>query len=161
MLFYTPKKGTLINDGKPIYLATTGKKLFKLSEWWQYKNESNVLFVIPRSFTSDLASIPPIVFWWQYGSWNIAAIAHDWAYIFGYLLIVKDDKLTQLTVSKQEADCIFADINYSLGVPDWVNFLMFLAVRWFGRGIWTSDDFPKYGKSLDELQTEFDLLELS
>ena len=157
-MFYSPQKGTLINDGKPIYLATTGKKIFRLSEWWQYQDHLNRLFVIPQSFVCDLASVPPVFYWWQYGAGNIGAIAHDWAYIFGYLLIVDNGKLTKLDVTKKQADCLFADINYTLEVPFWINNLMYLAVSLFGKGVWSSSQIPKYGKTLSQLQEEFERL---
>ncbi len=152
-MFYQFKKGKLINDGKPIYLATTGKKLFKLSDWWQYEDSTERRIVVPKSFICDLASVPTFVFWWQYGAFNTAAICHDWAYIFGYILIAEEDKLRELKLTKEEADRLFADINFTLEVPNWVNRLMYCAVRIFGSNYGASKH--QYGKSLSELKKDF------
>ena len=152
-MFYEFKKGKLINDGKPIYLATTGKKLFKLSEWWQYEDSTGKTIVVPKSFICDLASVPSFVFWWQYGSFNIAAIIHDWAYIFGYILIAEKENLIELRLTKEEADRLFADINFTLEVPNWINRLMYCAVRLFGRRYGSKQQ--KYGKPLTELKLDF------
>lgn len=153
-MFYEFKQGNLINDGKPIYLATTGKKLFKLSEWWQYKDSTGRTIVVPKSFICDLASVPFFVFWWQYGAFNTSAICHDWAYVFGYILVVEEEKIIEIKLTKKEADRLFADINFTLGVSNFVNTAMYLAVRIFGRGIWTAKDKPEYGKTIEQLQLE-------
>ena len=157
---YQPQAGQLINDGKPIYLATTGHKLFELSQWWEYKNHFGQLLVVPDGFIYDLASIPPWLWWLQFGTWNIAAIPHDWAYVFGYLLCVDNGKLVQIELTKKEADQIFADVNFTVGTPKWrVRLrLMYWAVRIFGRGIWSKpkQKWNEYGKSLVQLQQEFE-----
>nr|MDJ0719266.1 DUF1353 domain-containing protein [Prochloraceae cyanobacterium] len=93
------------------------------------------------------------VFWWQYGAFNTAAICHDWAYIFGYILIAEEDKLRELKLTKEEADRLFADINFTLEVPNWVNRLMYCAVRIFGSNYGASKH--QYGKSLSELKKDF------
>ncbi|MDJ0723759.1 MAG: DUF1353 domain-containing protein [Prochloraceae cyanobacterium] len=154
-MLYQPQKGYLIDDGEPIYLATTGKKLFKLSSWWQYQDSLGNNWVVPKSFISDLASVPSIIFWWQFGNYNVAAVAHDWIYIFGYLILVENGELKKIDYTKKEADRIFADINFTLGVSPIVNTAMYLAVRIFGRGIWTAKDKPEYGKTIEQLQLEF------
>lgn len=155
-MFYAPLKGKLICDGKPLYLATTGRKIFQLLDWWEYQDNQGQHWVVPKSFVCDLASVPSCVFWWQFGAWNISAIAHDWAYVFGYLLTVEKGKLIEVNVTKKEADRLFADVNFTLGVPNWVNRLMFFAVRLFGRGVWSKLTRPEYGKTLLQLQEEYD-----
>ena len=77
----------LISDGKPLYLASEGKKSFRLIEDWKFKHDCfTPILVVPEGYKSDLASIPSWIFWWQFGAWNIAAIAHDYIYEHGYLL---------------------------------------------------------------------------
>ena len=77
---------SLLNDGKPTLMASSGKKIYRLEEWWKYKDTNNTVWVVPKHFVTDLASIPPILFWWSYGQWNNAAIIHDWIYTFGYAI---------------------------------------------------------------------------
>lgn len=155
---YQPQAGHLVNDGKPVYLATTGGKLFELSQWWEYKDRNGQLWVVPDGFIYDLASIPPWLWWLQFGTWNIAAVPHDWAYVFGYLLRVDNNKLVRAIFTKKEADRFFADVNYTVETPKWRVRLMYWAVRLFGRGIWSKpeEEQNEYGKSLAQLQQEFE-----
>ncbi|EBY8229153.1 DUF1353 domain-containing protein, partial [Salmonella enterica subsp. enterica serovar Adelaide] len=52
-----------------------------------------------------------------------AAIIHDYLYDNAFR-------------TKQEADLIFLDGMMVLGVPEWKRIVMYLAVRWFGRGMY-------------------------
>ena len=105
-----------------------------------------------------MASIPPWLWWLQFGTWNIAAIPHDWAYIFGYLFRVDEGKLVQVQLTKKEADRFFADVNLTAKTSQWLVTLMYWAVRLFGRGIWTrlQKQEHHYQKPLWKLQAEFD-----
>lgn len=77
------------------------------------------------SSIADLASVPRI-FWTLLppdGKYAKAAIIHDYLY---------DNALR----TKKEADLIFLDRMTVLGVPKWKRIVMYLAVRWFGRGMY-------------------------
>ena len=155
---YQPQAGHLVNDGKPVYLATTGRKLFELSQWWKYKDSEGQLWVVPEGFIYDLASIPPWLWWLQFGTWNIAAVPHDWAYVFGYLFRVDNSNLVKVELTKKEADRFFADVNLTVETPKWRVRLMYWAVRLFGRGVWSKpkEQWNEYGKTLAQLQQEFE-----
>ncbi|ECG6032325.1 DUF1353 domain-containing protein [Salmonella enterica subsp. enterica serovar Eastbourne] len=80
---------------------------------------------VPAGFVTDLASVPRI-FWTLLppdGKYAKAAIIHDYLY---------DNALR----TKKEADRIFLDGMRVLGVPEWKRIVMYLAVRWFGRGMY-------------------------
>lgn len=135
----------LISDGKPLYLASEGKKSFRLIEDWRFKHDRfTPILVIPEGYKSDLASIPSWIFWWQFGAWNIAAIAHDYIYEQGYILgdweLKYQDEIfarrLPLHLSKQEADFFFYEICLFLGVNPITARLMYWAVKLFGRGAW-------------------------
>jgi hypothetical protein len=140
----------LISDGKPLYLASEGKKSFRLIEDWKFKHDRfTPILVVPEGYKSDLASIPSWIFWWQWGKWNIAAIAHDYIYEHGCILCdwkheYQDEegcpqiysKRDHLHLSKKEADSLFYEICCFLGVPPITAKLMYWAVRLFGRGYW-------------------------
>lgn len=129
----------LISDGKPLYLASEGKKSFRLIEDWKLKHDrSTTVLVVPEGYKSDLASIPNWIFWWQFGAWNIAAIAHDYIYEHGYILSDWSDKKFPLYMSKEEADFLFYEICLFLGVKPITARLMYWAVRLFGKGAWDS-----------------------
>lgn len=126
----------LISDGKPLYLASEKGKTFRLIEDWRFKHDRFApILVVPGGYKSDLASIPSWIFWWQWGSWNIAAIAHDYIYEHGYLLHDLEGYFAGfIYFSKQEADLLFYEICCFLGVPPITAKLMYWAVRLFGRG---------------------------
>ena len=77
---------------------------------------------IPEGFKTDLASTPR--FLWPIfppsGRYVVAAIVHDWLYRGGY-------------VPRAVADGIFLDGMAHAGVKAWKRYVMFLAVRAFGR----------------------------
>lgn len=132
----------LISDGKPLYLGN--KKQFRLiTDWqWQADKKGKFWLVVPKGYVSDLASVPPIFFWWQWGKWNIAAIAHDYIYEHGYINGVNPDKSVQL---KLECDRLGADLLFFthclvLGVNPITACLMFLACRLFGWIWWQHDN---------------------
>lgn len=137
----------LISDGKPLYLASEAGKTFRLIEDWKFKHDRFLpVLVVPEGYKSDLASIPSWIFWWQWGKWNIAAIAHDYIYEHGYIWSDWDTSeetlgffpITRraLFLDKEDADQIFYDICCFLGVSTLTARLMYLAVRLFGRGCW-------------------------
>jgi Protein of unknown function (DUF1353) len=127
----------LISDGKPLYLASEGGKTFRLIEDWKFKHDQFFpVLIVPEGYKSDLASIPSWIFWWQWGKWNIAAIAHDYIYEHGYILSDWEDGRRALFMGKEDADKLFCDICCFLGVPTLTAKLMYRAVRLFGRGVW-------------------------
>jgi hypothetical protein len=128
----------LISDGKPLYLASEGGKTFRLIEDWKFKHDNfTPILVVPEGYKSDLASIPSWVFWWQWGRWNIAAIAHDYIYEHGYILSDWSDGRRALFMNKEDADKLFCDICCFLGVRPITTRLMYWAVKLFGKGIWS------------------------
>lgn len=127
----------LISDGKPLYLASEGKKTFRLIEDWRFKHDRfTSILVVPEGYKSDLASIPSWIFWWQWGRWNIAAILHDFIYEHGYILVETKESLRRIYLSKRAADLLFYEICCFLEVPPTTAKLMYRAVCLFGRGVW-------------------------
>lgn len=125
----------LISDGKPLYLAQSGKKTFRLIEDWKFKHDRfSPILVVPEGYTSDLASIPSWIFWWQWGKWNIAAIAHDYIYENGNIICEWKYNKDCIYFTKENADLLFYEICCFLGVPPITAKLMYWAVRLFGRG---------------------------
>ncbi|EHA0572220.1 DUF1353 domain-containing protein [Salmonella enterica] len=99
-------------------------RVYEPFEFYLSDDNSDVIEV-PAGFVTDLASVPRI-FWTLLppdGKYAKAAIIHDYLY---------DNALR----TKQEADLIFLDGMTVLGVPHWKCTIMYLAVRWFGRGMY-------------------------
>ena len=93
------------------------------------------------SLLSFSFSVPSIFFWWQWGKWNIAAIAHDYIYEHGYINGVNPDKseTLKLECTRSKADQLFFANCLALGVNPITAFLMFLACRLFGWIWWKHD----------------------
>ncbi|HFG9433729.1 TPA: DUF1353 domain-containing protein [Salmonella enterica subsp. enterica serovar Cotham] len=99
-------------------------RVYEPFEFYLSDDNSDVIEV-PAGFVTDLASIPRI-FWTLLppdGKYAKSAIIHDYLY---------DNALR----TKREADRIFLDGMTVLGVPKWKRIVMYLAVRWFGRGMY-------------------------
>lgn len=121
----------LISDGKPIK-ANDGK--YRLIEDWQLQQDVHTpILIVPKGYKTDLASIPKWAFWWGRGKYDIAAIAHDYIWDFGYLYthLEKDNwsTLKPLYFDREESDRLFFEICLVVGVHRWTAFLMYLAVR--------------------------------
>jgi Protein of unknown function (DUF1353) len=137
----------IICDGEPVYLAKENGKRFLLSRDWEAEVDGLIL-VVPKGYHCDLASVPLPFFWWQFGKWNIAAIAHDYLYDFGYILvrtrpcgefgtglnrsIREAGEIYQQPYTKHQADVLFWQLCRSLGVTPITARLMFWAVHFFG-----------------------------
>ncbi|EGM7790980.1 TPA: DUF1353 domain-containing protein [Escherichia coli] len=97
-------------------------RLVEPFEFWLTDNQDDVIYV-PEGYVTDLASVPRLL--WAlfppHGRYAKAAIIHDWLY---------DNALR----TKAEADRIFLDAMTVLGVSRWRRWLMYVAVRLFGRG---------------------------
>lgn len=163
---YQPNQGNVINTGEPTLLITSGGKTFQLDDWWAYIDHLGRHWVVPKGFVYDLASIPPWLWWLQWGPWNNGAVLHDFAYNFGHSFILKNNQLIKQELSKKEADDLFADITFTTvqqfehkNAPLWRIGLMHLAVSWFGRGFWAQSGSEKakrvYGKSLEQVATDY------
>ncbi len=89
------------------------------------------LIVVPSGFETDFASIPRPI--WNLlpptGKYGKAAVVHDYLYVMGG----KIPEVPGRVFTKKEADRMFLDAMGDLDVP-WYRFLMYQAVRWFGRG---------------------------
>lgn len=83
-----------------------------------YETHSGDTITVPCDFETDFASIPRVL-WSLFppaGPWAPAAVVHDFLYRNGL-------------VSRAEADGIFRDASEDLGVPAWVRWSMYTALR--------------------------------
>lgn len=119
----------IISDGSPIVKLTSPTKLYELNEAFIVEFNQGIM-VIPKGFQTDLASVPECFWWWRWGKFDIAAIAHDFFYEFGCRVDSNGNK-TYLT--KQEADKIFYELMLALKVNKITAKLMYLAVILFGK----------------------------
>ena len=134
----------LISDGKPLYLGD--KKEFQLTanyyiDWASISPITNELvettYFVPLGFISDLASVPSLFFWLQWGVWNIAAIHHDFCYANGFVYQLTDGfYFIAHEITRKESDRLFLKICLSLGVNPLLAHGMYLAVRIFGGSKW-------------------------
>lgn len=102
-----------------------GQFWFRLATRVIFIDYWNRAHIIPVGFTTDLASVPRIL--WSivppFGFHLRASIVHDWLY---------SNKAT----SRRVADAIFLDLMKHYGVKFWRRWVMYLAVRSFGWIVW-------------------------
>lgn len=89
------------------------------------------LFVVPRGFQTDLASIPAII--WgpllpPVGAHDRAAVLHDAAYAHALATLSGQ----RIRCAKVVADTLFDEALRADGVPSWRRVLMVAAVKRFG-----------------------------
>jgi len=92
--------------------------------------------VVPEGFVTDFASIPQALWWLlpPYGRAANAAILHDYRYVY----CTYADTTTRRR-ARMLTDLYFYRDMIADGVPQWQAWLMYQAVRWFGRKHWTKN----------------------
>lgn len=120
--FTTPLKGEISDDGEHIIL--TEKFEYHIG---MYPSEE--VIDIPIGFESDFASIPSYAqcLLPKLGKYSKAAVLHDYLYVIAYK-------------NKKFADLTFLEAMMVLNVPSWKRYLMYHAVRTFGKGNYIGDD---------------------
>lgn len=90
------------------------------------------VITVPVGFVTDFASIPKAL--WNIlpptGGYDEAAVVHDYLYVTGGSVPAWPDHI----FTKKEADKIFLYAMQDLQVPWYQRYVMYQAVRWFGRG---------------------------
>ncbi|ECG2028692.1 DUF1353 domain-containing protein [Salmonella enterica subsp. enterica] len=110
----------------PAILEMLDHFLWRVYEPFEFYLSDDIsdIISVPAGFITDFATIPRI--FWTFmppdGKYSKTAIIHNWIY---------DNALR----TKKEADLIFLDRMTVLGVPKWKRIVMYLEVRWFGRGM--------------------------
>ena len=92
---------------------------------------AGVVITVPKGFVTDFASVPKL-FWnivAPTGKHSFAAIVHDWLYYQGK---VADGK----PCTKAFADLVFREAMREAGINRVRRQIMYLAVKWFGNGVW-------------------------
>ena len=113
--FTTPADVRLVGDYRFMLLAPF--------EYHVGSFPSEEAIKVPAGFVTDLASVPRVL--WSilppHGRYAKAAIVHDYLYDYGI-------------GTRKRADDIFLEGMEVLGVPKWRRYVMYWAVRMFGRG---------------------------
>ena len=108
---------------KLVVTPVRGKISWKLYKDWNL-NVDNESLVIKQGFKTDFASVPR--FAWFFvppadGFYRQPAVLHDWMYVKAYK-------------TKKYADKTFLKFMEKMGVPLFKRYVMYFAVRLFGRG---------------------------
>lgn len=103
-----------------------GSTVFQLIHYFQYVSSIGTI-TVPTGFTTDGASIPRC-FWnvlGPYGPYFKAAVIHDWLYSW-------KSKERGVSCTREQADLIFKEAMYNIGVG-WVSReIIYRAVQMFG-----------------------------
>lgn len=90
--------------------------------------EKTYNFTIPKGFVTDFGSVPKFFRGWisNVCVYDKAWIAHDFFY----------SKLCELSITRDEADCILRSILAFLGMNYTDRFYVYFAVKFFGKSRW-------------------------
>lgn len=124
----------VVQTGKPV-LQRYGKK-FKLEDDLIFADTEGTIWMVPKGFETDLASIPSFIFWWHWGCWNWAAILHDYGYVHHKLIRINGGSPEDIEINRKFCDRLFYQNCLHLGVSKIESWLMYRAVHWFGRFFW-------------------------
>lgn len=124
----------IISTGKPCLLRWG--KSFALLDDYVYIDSDNTTWLVPKGFTTDLASIPRWIFWWQFKCVNWAAILHDYGYKNHQLIRLVDGKHKKIRVNRKICDRLFYEACIELGISRIESKLFYWAVHLFGRFLW-------------------------
>lgn len=112
------------------YFKIIGKNKYQLGEDLIYLDENNELYLVPKGFKTDWATIPR--FLWFITSpvddARLSATLHDWNY-----------SLKGSTgISRKKSDELFKEsLKYDIPPsPEWKRILMYLTLRLFGSIAW-------------------------
>jgi hypothetical protein len=123
-------------DLPKLQVLDPSKKRFRLLEDWKLAYLGKTI-IVPEGFETDLASVPALFFWWQWGTWNLPAIVHDWAYLNRSICFLNNDGSFEIIeLSRKEADFLFYDLMFDFKVNFIVRRLMHKTVRIFGGKHW-------------------------
>ena len=110
----------LCDDGQldvtEIGVTPIGQSLWRLNSRLTYHSEKFGKITAHEGFETNLATLYPV------GRWNRAAVIHDYLY----------SKLSELGMTRADADYVFYEALISLGVVPYRAFYMWGAVRILG-----------------------------
>ena len=124
----------------PLYVVhIEGERRWQLTRDFVYGTEVKGPFsgrdiTVPSGFVTDLASVPRPL-WSLFppsGKYLEAAVVHDFLYVTEYP--------PDLIVTKKMADQIFLEAMKSLGISAPIRYVMYLGVRFGGKGRWKDGD---------------------
>ncbi|MDE1465311.1 DUF1353 domain-containing protein [Spartinivicinus poritis] len=104
------------------------KRKWVLTEELKYYSAQYQTITVPAGFTTDLASIPRLL-WSVFppdGPYLEAAVLHDYLY----------SKQPALDISRKQADKVFLKAMRALGVPGWKRYSIYYGVRLGGKASW-------------------------
>lgn len=138
------------DDAQHCALTKDGRCKWGVAEPYTYQvRGTHDLINIPPGFTTDLASIPSVV--WPLlppdGPWVKAAVVHDFLYktcgrgvwqhdAYAFTRKDCDPKSDKPCYTRDEADIILRQAMEDRGVSPFKRFLIFTAVHLFGGGSW-------------------------
>lgn len=116
------KNEAFIKEELEVEFIESGDKATLIKEF-SYTTEQGVCYVVPVGFETDFATVPQLLqsIVPKIGTYTKATILHDYWY-------------KAATNNKKWADSEFLKACIMLGTPRWKAYLMYAAVRIFGKG---------------------------
>ena len=120
-----------------IWMWLTGSRHWIVSKDFVFKMDG-IVFVIPKGFQFDGASIPKFLHTWlsPTGVLLMGGLIHDYAYKYATLKKKDNEVWEQGTLTQKQADVIFRDINIEINGFKFLNYLAYWALRIGGFMAW-------------------------
>lgn len=99
-----------------------------------------IIILVPRGFTTNLASTPRLV-WAIYppnGRYSYPAVVHDWLYSGGKIICDEKSVAVSRRPTREEADLLFLEMMKLVGCRFYTRWIFYTAVRMFGWMKWQS-----------------------
>lgn len=132
------------NFTTPLELEYIDGRSWRITEEFDYLTDypdPNSAIRVPKGFVTDFASIPKVFWsiWAPTGPYGKAAVVHDYLYVVGGKVPCCADCCVDKCpipriFTKEQADRIFRDAMEVLGVKNPQRWIMWQAVRKFGKG---------------------------
>lgn len=117
----------------PLVVQWTGSNSWILHNELRCEADNGEVFYIPAGLTTDLASIPRVL--WSFlppqGPWARASVLHDWLYEQRYY----SDKMDS-DAARRECDRLFWEAMRDDGVDKETRDMIYSAVRAFGKEVY-------------------------
>jgi hypothetical protein len=125
----------IIQSGSPVAYFSEKKTTYRLSQDFIWKSNEGIQYLVPKGFTTDVATIPfPVSLAFKWGVWHYAAILHDWGCTHAYVMVLEETGcIKYLDIERRHNDSLFKACLLDLGVSPAKAQFLYLGVRLWSR----------------------------
>lgn len=121
----------IIQSGLPVAYFEEKRTTFRLSQDFIWKSPEGIRYLVPKGFTTDVATIPfPVNLVFKWGMWHYAAILHDWGCTHAYSAILEETgNIEYVDIDRRQNDMLFKSCLLDLGISPTKSQFLYSGVR--------------------------------